>query len=598
MDPRYAQAMQLFAAGRFDAARPMLLALVQRDPSDARAVMYLAQCCAQLNLIDQAAFHGQRMTQLMPNVPQAWTFFAKILHAAGKIDRAIAAADRALDVSPPHGLEIPVISDLLWLVAQANAYPLGLRTCAHALRGRPDDPILLAQHASYLGHVGRLAESREAFLHLAAIHPDGLPTLHGLAWQSIYDPDLDPQTVFNHHRDYGLALHRIAAALPPSAPGSAFAPPTPDPAAGRDRPLCVGLLSSDLRRHSCAYFARALIEHHAAAGIDLRVYCTNTTNDDLTDLFRAAVPADRWFNLAPLKPVARAEVIAADRPDVLVCLSGLYVDESMAVLARRPAPVQIDYMGYPHTSGLPTVDFRFVDSHTDPAPHADALATERLLRLDPCFLAYTPPPDAPPVTPREPDAPITFISCNNGMKHNDAVFRVWAGILAAVPGSRLRIKTRGLEHASTHAETLARLVAAGAKPEALELTGWTKDRASHLAVYSAADIALDPFPYHGTTTTCEALLMGVPVITLAGQQHASRVGVSLLSAVGLTEFIAHDAAEYARLTIALAHDAPRRAALRATLRARLLASPLGDGPGFARRFAQAALAAHQTILNR
>jgi predicted O-linked N-acetylglucosamine transferase (SPINDLY family) len=251
----------------------------------------------------------------------------------------------------------------------------------------------------------------------------------------------------------------------------------------------------------------------------------------------------------------------------------------------------VTYLGYPDTTGVPAMDFRLVDAITDPPGVADAYATERLVRFAPTAWAYAPPADAPAVADRAAgeDGPVTFGCFNNFAKVTDGLMRWWAELLAAVPGARLCLKSQGLDAPATAAHTLARLERAGIARDRVTLLGRLPGLAAHLAVYAGVDIALDTFPYHGTTTTCEALWMGVPVISVQGEHHMSRVGASLLHAVGRAEWVAADGGDFVRIAASLAADRERLSQERRGLRAAMQASPLLDHAGQARRFGEALL---------
>ena len=213
---------------------------------------------------------------------------------------------------------------------------------------------------------------------------------------------------------------------------------------------------------------------------------------------------------------------------------------------RKPAPVQVSYLGYPGTTGLSEMDYRLTDSLADPPGKTESIHSEKLLRLPVCNWCFSEPDDAPPVgpLPAETVGSICFGTFNNFAKASPAIMDLWAAILIAMPSSRLIIKSRGLGEKSLHERIHQHFASRGVPADRLEIRGHEPNVISHLAAYNQMDIALDTFPYHGTTTTCEAIWMGVPVVTLAGQTHVSRVGVSLLSTVGLPELIAQSAEEY------------------------------------------------------
>jgi protein O-GlcNAc transferase len=246
--------------------------------------------------------------------------------------------------------------------------------------------------------------------------------------------------------------------------------------------------------------------------------------------------------------------------------------------------VQVTWLGYPNTTGLDAIDYRLVDAVTDPAGEADAFASEALMRLPGGFLCYAARDDAP--TPATPpcllNGFVTFGSFNNPAKLSAATLDVWAQVLARVPQARLLLKGKPFGDAATRALFLQRIAERGVAADRVELVAWLPDQA-HLALYDRVDIGLDPLPYNGTTTTCEALWMGVPVVTLRGDRHAGRVGASLLTQIGSTDLIADSGEAYVTTAAALAGDPARLADLRRSLRPRMAASSLCDGAGFARK---------------
>ena len=284
-----------------------------------------------------------------------------------------------------------------------------------------------------------------------------------------------------------------------------------------------------------------------------------------------------------------AEAIAHQHLDVLFELSGLTHGHQQSAMVVRPAPVQATWMGYPSTTGNPAIDFRLIDAITDP-PHVRGHCTESLVRMAGCFICYTPLHAALP----EPadhaarvNSPIVFGSFNALAKLNSDVLRVWGRIVSAVPGSRMVIKCRGLEEPGTRALLAARIGEVGAPVDRFELVGTAPTQLDHLAAYQRIDLALDTFPYNGTTTTCEALLMGVPVLTLTGCVHAARVGASLLDAAGMGALVTASEDEFVEVAVRYGSDKSRLNEISRGLRGRFLASSLCDGPGFATRFAAA-----------
>ena len=315
----------------------------------------------------------------------------------------------------------------------------------------------------------------------------------------------------------------------------------------------------------------------------LTLFSNNDFDDEVSRKLFAL--SDETRPIRDLSDTQATETVRARGIDILIDLSGHTGNNRLGIFSRRAAPVQISWLGYPDTTGLPQMDYRIVDDITDPAPEADALCTERLLRLPGTFICYAPPPEAPEVAP----APclrngfITFGSFNNPAKISPALLRLWGAILMECPDSRLLIKSGAFADRCGREYLMRGL--GDVAPDRLITPVRTSGVREHLGFYDKVDIALDTFPYNGTTTTCEALHMGVPVVTLTGKTHCSRVGASLLVSVGLPQLIATDAQGYRRIALALAAQRDDLVRLRAGMRSRLAQSPLGNAPKFATKFA-------------
>jgi predicted O-linked N-acetylglucosamine transferase (SPINDLY family) len=277
-----------------------------------------------------------------------------------------------------------------------------------------------------------------------------------------------------------------------------------------------------------------------------------------------------------------AETIQRDKIDILTDLAGHTANNRILLFARKPAPVQVSWIGYPATTGLSAMDYKIVDSYTDPPGMTEQYYTEKLLRMPESFLCYLPDKDSPEVGPLPAlsSGHITFGSFNNFAKVTPEAMDVWAKILQALPGSRLVLKAKSLSGKGIREHIADTFMQRGIAAERLHMLGWEPSVGDHLGTYNRIDISLDTFPYNGTTTTCEALWMGVPVITLAGNTHASRVGVSLLINAGVSELIAKTCDEYLAIAVALATDTRRLQSMRERLRNMMRQSPLTDAKRF------------------
>ena len=389
----------------------------------------------------------------------------------------------------------------------------------------------------------------------------------------LYRDDLSAASVFAAHRAWGETL-----------PEPTQATTRPKPLG--TRPIRIGFVSADLQFHSISMVLPALLDHIDRKHFNLAAYAGVMRPDAMTQYYQRSF--DRWVNTIDLSADALAQQIRQDGIDVLIDLSGHTARNRLDVFALKPAPVQLSWLGYPGSTGLKTMDYRITDSVADVVGQAEALHTERLIRLDPCFLCLVLPSDLPAVKMRERDQKgITFGSFNNILKLSPEVIALWSTILLKLPGSRLVLKDKGFADPrfAQHVRMLFELH--GVAPERLELRERVANHLQHWSMYDEIDIALDPFPYNGTITTFEALIMGVPVVSLLGDRHSSRVGASMLTAIGAPELIAPNAMAYLDQAVALARDLPRLENYRRSLREQVQQSALCDAKAFTQRFCRA-----------
>lgn len=345
--------------------------------------------------------------------------------------------------------------------------------------------------------------------------------------------------------------------------------------------ITVGYLSPDFREHSVASFIEPALQHHDRHRFRIICYHCGPEQDKTTRRLSSMV--DQWRDIADMDDAGAYDLIVQDGVTLLVDLAGHTAWNRLPLMALRPAPIQLTWIGYPHSSGLTQIDYRITDAVADPPGLTESLHTEQVVRLPGCFLCYTPPVDAPQPAifpPVQQSGVITFGCFNNLAKITPTLLACWRALLDRVPQSRLLIKGEALDDPAAQSELLKRF---GLPEHRVLACGWTPDRISHLTLYNQVDIALDTWPYNGTTTTCESLWMGVPVVTLAGGHHASRVGASLLAAVGLEPFVCQSAEEYVHRAAELAGNLPFLQMLRSNLRTRLSASPLMDGSFFTQK---------------
>ena len=487
----------------------------------------------------------------------------------GKADEAEAAFRQALALAPDFADAHNNLGNALRDKSQWQDAVVAYRA---ALALAPDFAAAHNNLGGALKDQGRLAEAIAAYRASIAHKPDFAAAHSNLVFSMNYDAAATQQTIFAESR----AWHEShAAALGRRAPGHANAR---DP----ERRLRVGYVSPDFREHSVAYFLEPLIAAHDRAAFEVFCYAQVARPDQRTERFRGL--ADTWRSTVGMTDADLATAVREDRIDILVDLAGHTGGNRLLAFARRPAPVQLSWLGYPNTTGTEAIDARLTDAIADPPGPSDALHSETLVRLPNGFLCYAPTADAPAIgaPPARSTGHVTFGSFNALAKITPAVVAAWARILLGVPGSRLVIKSGPLADAATRARYLEMLAAAGVDAGRVDLRAWIDARSGHLGAYANIDIGLDPFPYNGTTTTCEALWMGVPVVTLAGDRHAGRVGASLLTRIGLAELVADTTDGYVETAVHFAGDLDGLPARRLALRDRMMSSPLCDAAGFAR----------------
>lgn len=430
-----------------------------------------------------------------------------------------------------------------------------------------------------LNELGEVEEGTDAYRRCLAIAPDHVAARSDFLLSLNYRQDVSRQEIYEAHREWARRH-----ALRPD-PAQFRSESVPD----RGARLRIGYLSPDFRHHSVAFFIESVLEHHDRSRFHVFAYSDVKASDQVTR--RIAGKVESWRDVSSFGVEQIAAQIIQDRIDVLVDLAGHTSFRQMLLMSMRLVPVQVTYLGYPNTTGLDTVDYRLTDEAVDPQGPADSFASEKLLRLPHGFLCYRPPAAAE--MPQPTDAPglsrgfVTFGSFNNFNKVSPMTMDLWTRILREVPESQLHLKARQLGDASARKRVADGFERRGIDPDRVSTFSWAGSQHEHLRFYNEIDIALDTFPYNGTTTTCEALWMGVPVVSLYGETHASRVGLSLLRQCGLDELAASTAEAYVQKSVALAADGQRLQKLHWELRSILSSSSLVDAKGFCQRLESA-----------
>jgi predicted O-linked N-acetylglucosamine transferase (SPINDLY family) len=571
--PRHPEALHLLGvlcaqSGRVAEAAELLRQAVALKPYFTEAQSNLGAALVAAGQVAEAETMLRQVLLLRPDHAYSHSNLGRALQQQGKIDEAITSYRRALQLNPNF---IETHYRLATALAERGEISAAIAACEQALLCEPRFLDARNGLANLLREVGREHDALALYRGVIAADPGHVEAHASLLTLLNGLPDAPPVEIF---REHVLWDERHARSL---RQGAAPHTNSKDP----DRRLRIGYVSGDFFSHSVAYFIEPLLAAHDRDRVELFAYADVARPDAVTQRLRGHVP--NWRNISGMSNPQLADTVRGDAIDLLVDLGGHTAGNRLLAFARKPAPVQVTYLGYPNTTGMSAMDYRLTDARADP-PGAEALHSEKLMRLPDTFLCYRPPEDAPPVAapPATANGFVTFGSFNAVSKINDPLLDLWARVLAAVPGSRLLLKAKHLSAEINRRRVHGAMAARGVDAGRVELLPPTARVPEHLALYGRMDVALDSFPYHGTTTTCEALWMGVPVVTLAGDRHVSRVGVSLLTTVGLAECIAATEAEYVARAAALAGDAGRLKTLRTGMREQVRASALCDAPRFAR----------------
>jgi predicted O-linked N-acetylglucosamine transferase (SPINDLY family) len=470
-----------------------------------------------------------RAVQLNPNLPEAYNNLGIALKETGRLTEAIAVYKRALSLRPNMG---DAINNL------GNAYKDS---------GNLPDAIACYGRSLVTGFVE------------PGVHSNMIYTLQ-------FHPGYDDESLYREQRRFNEIYAR------PLADG--IRPHIND--RSPERKLRIGYVSAYFYSQAESFFVAPLLENHDKENFEIHCYASVVRGDQFTKRLRDA--SSVWHDVLGMKDGPLAERIQNDGIDILMDLAMHMAHNRMLLFARKPAPVQVTWLAYPGGTGLDAMDYRITDAHMDPFDKPTDYYREESIRLPDCWACYNPLADIPQVAPRG-DRPVTFGSINNPCKNNEQLLSLWARIIAGVPGSRLLIQAYADSDRQRIGDIFQRF---GVGADRIEYIP-RKPRLEYLRIYDKIDLCLDPLPYNGITTTCDALWMGVPVVTLSGRTAAGRAGVGILSTVGLPQLIAHTEDEFARIVTELANDPARLADYRATLRERMTKSQMMDGKSFAQK---------------
>ncbi len=602
LNPRLAQAHNNLAIALWRSGQPRQAINAWREairlnPNMPEAYNSLGSAYQQQGQIDQAITVLQRAIELNPQLADAHNNLGIALKQQGQLTEAISAFRRAMELDPRRAEFHNNLGTALWIVGHVNEAATEFRVATQIqpseatfqnnlgsalwARGQLDraaevirtalkmNPSLAEAHGNLgntLKDLGLLDEAIESYRHAVALKPDD-PSIHSnLIYLLHFRPQYDIASIKKE-----LEIWNVRHADPLKkliVPHSNSRDPR--------RRLRVGYVSPDFREHAVGRFFLPLIEHHDHERFEIFCYADIVSPDELTERIKAA--ADKWVPVTGLPDRAVAEIIRKDQIDILVDLAAHTPGNRLLVLAQKPAPVQVTYLSYPSTTGLDTIDYRFTDPFLDPPGEANPLYSEESIRLQ-TYWCYESGIAVPPVNslPAATNGYVTFGCLNTFRKVTKESLLGWCRIMRDLPHPRIVLHADDGSHRQRVAELFS---SQQIDPSRVSFVGRVT-LAEYFKLYQQIDIGLDPFPYTGGTTTCDALWMGVPVITLAGQMAVHRGGVSILSQVGLPELIASSTDEYVTIATNLARDISKLSTLRASLRQQMATSALMGAPRFA-----------------
>ncbi|MBF0213584.1 MAG: tetratricopeptide repeat protein [Magnetococcales bacterium] len=548
----------LLGMGRLPEAAESCRQALSLDPAFLQALITLGNVLTALGEWDEAESLYRQALRQVPDSFEALMSLGNLLAQSGRLIEAEGCFRDALELRRE---DVAACNNLGNVLTSLGRFGEAHDWLMRALERKPNDVGVLLNLGLVLNNLGKLEQAEWCYRTLLTIDPDNLNGYNNLLFMQNYYGEGRVERALEDARQYGA---RVASRARPFSH-------RPDPSA-IGRRLRIGLVSGDLLNHPVGYFLDGVLPCLDAEAVELYVYSNRVQEDALTERLKRVVSG--WIMTVGLQDAELAQRIHADRVDILMDLSGHSARNRLSVFAWKPAPIQVTWLGYFATTGVAAMDYILGDPYNLPENETDHFC-ERPWRLPDCYLSFTPPDPSPPVGPLPAltQGYITFGSFNNPNKMTDAVVACWSAVLQAVPGSRLFLKSQSLLDPVLCQSVVARFEACGIGAERLLLEG-PSSRALYLTAYHRVDVALDSFPYPGVTTSVEGLWMGVPFVTRKGGRYLSHQGESILSNVGLSEWIAEDCRDYVSKAVALVRDVEALARLRLALRERVQASPL------------------------
>jgi predicted O-linked N-acetylglucosamine transferase (SPINDLY family) len=565
-------AVEHHTADRLDEAETLYRQILAADPGHADALHLLGLIAHQFGQYHTAS---ELIMAAIERKPQAFYFYnlGNVMQANNRAAAAAECFRQAIAMQPDY---VDAYNNLGNAQRALKEHEAAVQSFCHVINLNPEHAQAYNNLANTLMELDELDAAIEAYRNAIALRPDFVEPRSNLLFALNYQSELSPQTYLDEAVRFGEA---IGARATPSTSWLV------DNGTRTDRPLRVGIVSGDLKKHPVGYFLESVVANLDPKRVQLVAYPTRTVEDELT--WRIKPRFSAWTNLAGMSDEAAAQQIRNDRIDVLVDAAGHTVYNRLPLFAWKPAPVQVSWPGYFASTGLRTIDYVLGDRHVLPETE-EAQFVEKAWRLPDSYLCFTPPVERLNVGPLPMCANgyVTFGCFGKLNKVTDRVIAVWARLLQSVPGSKLFLKAGELDTAHVRDALVRRFSARGIPAARLILEG-RSPRYEYLAAYNRVDIALSPFPYPGGTTAAEGLWMGVPMVCRQGDRFLSHIAETMLQSAGLADWIAADDDAYIARAVEFASDPERLATLRAGLREQLVASPLCDAPRFAKHLEDA-----------
>lgn len=561
--------MTLKELGKFAEAEASYRKAIDLKPDFAKAYNNLGITLELQGKSGEAIDCYRRATALQPDFAEAYNNLGIVLRQLGNFEEAAANCHQAIALKPYFA---GAYNNLGVAMGCQGSLGEAVSSYRRAIALKPDFAEAYNNLGIALEEQGKLTEAVESYRKAISCKKDFTKAHSNLLFTLNYLPEISQAEIYSESIQFGQQYCTdLIGEINKIKRNTEI-----------QRRLKIGYVSADFCRHPVANFFEPLLKAHNRENVAIYLYSNVRNPDHITQRLKSE--ADHWSSICGKSDKDVAEEINSDGIDILVDLAGHTGDNRLMIFAYKPAPVQVTWLGYPNTTGLRAIDYRFTDVVADPLGEADDLYSEELIRLDGGFLCYQADDFAPEVSglPCLERGYITFGSFNNLKKVNATVLKIWARILRLMPGARLLLKNKSLKDKETRDRYLKLFSEEGIATDRVELYAALPEKKAHLEFYDRVDIALDTFPYNGTTTTCEALWMGVPVVTLAGDRHSGRVGASILHHAGLgNAMIADTQKDYVELAVKLADNPAKLADIRKSLRNKLLKGGLCDASTFA-----------------